>query len=70
MGVVYRVILVALMAVILRWGSVIVTAYACYYAFTNASGNRYGLWMILLAILAVCISALTWILRFKGIVQV
>jgi len=67
MGIIWRVGLVILMSLIFRYGSIIVTGYTCYYAFTNFQGNRYGIWMILLAILAVCISAATWIFNMRGV---
>jgi len=70
LGVIFRVCLALVLVVVFRYAGLISSLYACYYAFTNASGNRYGVWMVVLAVACLAVVGLTWLLRFNGLVSV
>ena len=69
-GVVVRVCIALVLVMIFRYAGLITSLYACFYAFTQANGNRYGLWMIVLAVACLAVVGLTWLLRFQGLITV
>lgn len=70
MGVVIRVCIALFLVVVFRYAGLITSIFACYYAFTNASGNRYGVAMVVMAVLCLAIVGATWLFRFHGLIAV
>lgn len=65
-GIVVRCAIALLLVTLFRYAGLIISIYACVYAFQYGPGNKYGAYMIGMAVITVLIVGSTWLLRFNG----